>query len=236
MPDRLDATALVAALAESCRGGGLDLHAATSVGRYNATVETPYRLPGRGDELVVVIGNTRALWPPLSAQLVAAHDAAPDPVDRHVEAVVHAAVTAHVPEAVLVDVRFAHEPPPRRIAIQRLAHEAGLAWLSPSHLCVHATYGPWIALRAAIVLRVPAPADVVTAPEPAAPCDCATNCLPLLQAALAAGEPTNEAELREHWRLWLAMRDACPVGRGHRYDEEQIEYHYAGVRPASWPS
>ncbi|MGH8586497.1 MAG: hypothetical protein ACREWE_10055 [Gammaproteobacteria bacterium] len=42
--------------------------------------------------------------------------------------------------------------PPRRVAMQRLAHLSGLAYLSPSHLNVHATYGPWIALRAAVVI------------------------------------------------------------------------------------
>ena len=34
--------------------------------------------------------------------------------------------------------------------MQRLAHVAGLAYLSESHLSVHAEYGPWLGLRAAI--------------------------------------------------------------------------------------
>jgi methylmalonic aciduria homocystinuria type C protein len=116
------------------------------------------------------------------------------------------------------------------VAIQRLAHVAGLAWLSPSHLCVHPDFGPWIALRAAIVLDLAAP----TRPVPLdPPCDCASACLPLLDAALAAGEATS-AGVVEHWHRWVAMRDACPVGRAHRYSDEQIAYHYAGERPKRW--
>jgi methylmalonic aciduria homocystinuria type C protein len=30
----------------------------------------------------------------------------------------------------------------------------------------------------------------------------------------------------DDWRSWLAVRDACPVGRSARYAEEQIAYHY----------
>jgi methylmalonic aciduria homocystinuria type C protein len=49
--------------------------------------------------------------------------------------------------------------------------------------------------------------------------------------ALAAGEPRTTEELRDRWRLWLAVRDACPVGREHRYSDEQIRFHYAGEIP-----
>jgi hypothetical protein len=104
--------------------------------------------------------------------------------------------------------------------------------LAPSHLCVHAEFGPWIALRAAVVLD--APGGGSTPAEPT--CDCPSGCLPALERALAAGEPTNGDELRDHWTLWLAMRDACPRGRAHRYGDEQIRYHYVGERPPGWPA
>jgi methylmalonic aciduria homocystinuria type C protein len=38
--------------------------------------------------------------------------------------------------------------------------------------------------------------------------------------------------VREQWRLWLAVRDACPVGREYRYSENQIRWHYAHDRSA----
>jgi methylmalonic aciduria homocystinuria type C protein len=37
-------------------------------------------------------------------------------------------------------------------------------------------------------------------------------------------------KVSESWRLWLAVRDACPVGRSSRYPDEQCEYHYRPSR------
>lgn len=220
----------VARVTDRCAAAGLDLHATTSVGRYNAEVDPPFRLPGNDTSLVIVIGNTRAMWPHVDRFMRNATGPVSDPVDEYVESIVGQAV-ARLDG--VIDVRYAHEPPPRRIAIQRLAHVAGLAWLSPSHLCIHPQVGPWMALRAAVVLDRPA-LSMVSPLEPL--CDCSANCLPKLRAALAVGEPTNSAELIEHWRYWLAMRDACPVGRQYRYDDEQIVYHYIGERPERWSS
>jgi methylmalonic aciduria homocystinuria type C protein len=225
---------IVKAIAARCAAAGLDLCATCAAEDYDAAVPPAYRLPavGRARALVIVIGNTRALWPIIRAAHRGPLAGVRDPVDRHVETTVRAAVAdalaAHAPGAAH-EVRFAPEPPPRRVAMQRLAAVAGLAWLSPSHLSVHPVYGPWIGLRAAIVIDVDGPPP--RAPLPA-PCDCARGCLPLLERALAAGVPSSAAELRPRWLAWLAVRDACPVGRTHRYDEAQLRYHYAGDRAA----
>jgi methylmalonic aciduria homocystinuria type C protein len=215
-------------IAERCRAGGLDLHAVTSVGRYNAEVAADFWLPGAAASMVVVVGNTRAIWPHVDRFVIESSARVDDPVDAWVERVLSAA-TADIPQC--IDVRFSHEPPPRRIAIQRLAHIAGLAWLSPSHLCVHPEFGPWIALRAAVVLDAP---FVDEHGPPPASCPCEHQCLPLLEAALAGETTADSAHVLEHWRAWLAVRDACPVGRQHRYSDEQIVYHYIGERPARW--
>ena len=54
------------------------------------------------------------------------------------------------------------------------------------------------------------------------PCDeCEHACVAALGHALAAPDD---------WRHWLAIRDACPAGRSHRYDERQILYHYTKDR------
>jgi methylmalonic aciduria homocystinuria type C protein len=212
-----------------CAAAGIDLHGVTSAGAYDALVDEPFRLGAPADATVVVLGNTRAMWAPLTAweRAIGPHA---DPVDTYVMQVVRGA-TVDVDD--VLDVRYSHEPPPRRIAIQRLADRAGLAWLSPSHLCVHPTYGPWLALRAAVVLARPC-ADAGT---PAAPtCDCSGHCLPKLQEAIAAGEPTNNAEMVAEWERWVAMRDACPLGHPYRYTDEQIRYHYLGERPEGWPA
>ena len=51
--------------------------------------------------------------------------------------------------------------------------------------------------------------------------------MPAFRKAMAAmdGERDHEA-IAERWKLWLAVRAACPVGREHRYTDQQIRYHY----------
>lgn len=222
---------------DACARHGLDLARPLCVGWYNRLVEPAHRLPdfGRPSSLAVVVGNTRALWPHLDEALRADDGLAghPDPVDQYCERVLGAAV-AGLPAPCHVHVRFAHEPPPR-VAIQRLAHVAGLAYLTPSHLSVHPVYGPWIALRAVVVVDVDGPAEAAPL---AAPCDCAAHCAPRLAVALAAAQAQagastpGRAEIVRDWRAWLAVRDACPVGRAHRYSEQQIRYHYTNDRAA----
>lgn len=224
--------ALVAAIADACTAGGFDLCATAAAADYDVRVPDDLRLPsvGRPRALTVIIGNTRALWPVFRRALAddPALAASSDPLDTYAAQVIGAAVTAAcAPSGVAHAIRYAPEPPPRRLAMQRLAEVAGLATLAPSHLAIHPIYGPWFALRAAIVLDLDGPAPRT---PPARACDCARGCQPALDRALAAGAPTSADELRERWRLWLAVRDACPVGRAHRYADIQLRYHYTGER------
>jgi methylmalonic aciduria homocystinuria type C protein len=228
------AAAIVECISARCAEHGLDLSASCAAEDYDAEVAPEHRLPdvGRRRALAIVIGNTRALWPHVRDAVAAGESHS---VDEHVARVVGRAVDEAVVKfapQTRFEIRFAHEAPPRRIAIQRLAHVARLAYLAPSHLCVHPTFGPWMALRAAIVIDVEGPSRL---PQLQRPCDCASGCQPALQRAIAAGPPRDEKELRQRWELWLAVRDACPVGRAHRYSDEQIRYHYAGQHPALEP-
>lgn len=209
-------------LSSCCAAGGVDLAAAGRVGAYNALVGQEHRLPDFGDDgsLVVVLANSRALWP----HLLAALDQQPGspaqhPLDCYVEEVVRGAVQrlAHHYE-----LRFAHDPPPRRVAMQRLAEVAGLATLSPAHLSVHPRFGPWIGLRAAVVIDCEGPE--VTPHR--SPCEgCAAPCASALGEALEAG-----ADSERDWPQWVAIRDACPLGREHRYEDAQLRYHYTKDR------
>jgi methylmalonic aciduria homocystinuria type C protein len=224
-----DQALIVERIGAACAGRGLDLAQPLCASWFNATARPEHRLPdlGRPAALAVVLGNTRALWPHLAGALAADAGLAadPDPVDRYCERVVHAAL-AGVTEPWLV--RFAHEPAP--VAIQQVAHAAGLAHLAPSHLSVHPEYGPWIALRAVVVLDVDGPPG--PAPALAPPCECAAQCMPRFQAALtrAGVARPGHAQVESDWRAWLAVRDACPVGRTHRYGEQQLLYHYTKER------
>jgi methylmalonic aciduria homocystinuria type C protein len=213
----LDSTALTDALTRALAPAGLDLVQPFRTGTYDDAVDAIYRLPdlGRGPEgLGILIGSSSAIWTPFLAALAAepwridrGH-----PMDRWVEERVRAAAAA-LP--VPTEVRFAPEPPPRRVAMQRLAHVSGLAPLGPAHLNLHPRFGPWIALRAVVIADAPAPDDHAPPPlpPPCTTCDCGARLSALSQRAST-------------WKDWLALRDACVTGREHRYPDEQIRYHY----------
>jgi cyanocobalamin reductase (cyanide-eliminating) / alkylcobalamin dealkylase len=212
---------LVEELQARCLPAGLDLVRAFRVDWYNRVVDPAFTLPdlGRPHALGLLIANTRALWPRFLEALRGDPARLDDehPLDRYV---MESVLGALEPLRERLEPRFDHDPPPRRVAMQRLADVAGLAHLSASGLCVHAEYGPWIALRAAVVLDVDGPAgDGRPAPDPCTGCE--TRCAPMLAEAAKPGS---------NWRSWLAVRDACPVGRTHRYGEEQIRYHYTKDR------
>ena len=164
----------------------------------------------------LLVGNTRAMWPAFTSALRAdpALAAASDPLDRYVEGVLARVFPGE-------RVWFGH----RRydgafVPMQRIAVAAGLGVLAPTQLVIHPVYGPWFALRA-VVARAGTPEPA--APPPAAPCRCDAACTGALDAALAARGP-------DAWRAWLAVREACPVGRAHRYSDEQLAYHYTKNR------
>jgi methylmalonic aciduria homocystinuria type C protein len=47
--------------------------------------------------------------------------------------------------------------------------------------------------------------------------------------ATARGLPTHD-QIASEWSNWVAVRDACPVGRAERYDDAQVRYHYTKDR------
>jgi methylmalonic aciduria homocystinuria type C protein len=155
-----------------------------------------------------LVANTRALWPRFLAarRSDAALSASRHPLEDYVEQTC----------AQIEDARCFY--PHRQydgafLPFQRLAVAAGIGTLSPSQLVIHPSYGPWFALRA-VVLTAGTPVTLVLPP---ASCDCADRCTRAFERA---------REAQSSWREWLAVRDACCVGREHRYSDEQIEYHY----------
>lgn len=216
---------------EAVRSGaalaGFDLVKPLGVGWYNARVEGTLRLDSLGSEehLALIIGNTRALWPVFLDALAAdrALAACPDPLDAYTTRSMTRLASSL---GCASSVRFAHARGKDTIAIQQLAHVAGLAYLTETHQSVHPTYGPWLSLRAAICVAVPGPAG--PAPTLSHPCGgCARRCAPAFERALATVDaPPSEANMRANWLSWLAWRDSCAVGREHRFSDEQLRYHY----------
>jgi methylmalonic aciduria homocystinuria type C protein len=165
-----------------------------------------------GERLGLLIGNTRALWPPFSAALAGELACEPDPLERYTERAIDTSFAG-------ARIFYGH----RRyggafLPMQRLAVATGLGALAPSQLVIHPTYGPWFALRAVVLVDGVPP---VRAPI-AQPCQCPPACGERLRRALQ----THDA------RDWLAVREACSL-QAWRYSDDQIRFHYSRMR-APW--
>lgn len=217
-------------IVRKARRGGLDLSALGSRAGYDAQVEPGHRL--RGDEdwgVVLVLGNTKEIWNPFVAWLADddARVAAPHPLDAYVAEVVRAAVGP----GSRAEVHGLHDRARPVLSARKLAAVCGLASAGPAGLSAHDRFGPWIALRAAVVLPGPTPRGE----EARAPCaDCEGPCATALTNVLSEqgrdpGEP-DHTDVARRWRSWVSVRDACPVGRSWRYDTHALAYHYTKDR------
>jgi methylmalonic aciduria homocystinuria type C protein len=164
-----------------------------------------------GPRLGILIGNTRALWPPFTAAVCdPALAAEPDPLERYTERVIDAAFS---PSGAGPRIYYGH----RRyggafLPLQRLAATTGLGAIAPNHLVIHPIYGPWFALRAVVVTDGAPPER-----QPIAqPCQCTAACRERFERAQQSMEPAD----------WAAVRDACSL-QGWRYTDEQAHYHYS---------
>jgi cyanocobalamin reductase (cyanide-eliminating) / alkylcobalamin dealkylase len=213
-------------LTEALAPAGVDLVAPMQVGWYNRAEPPEIRLPEPAGppSLAVVLGNTRAVWRPFLADLKQhpTRLARRNPLDRYMEEAVQAAVADLTP---CPSVHLGHGRAGRSFSLQRAAAASNLVSLAPCHLTIHREVGLWLGLRAVLVFGVPGPdAPRWTEPSPCETCE-GKPCLPLMEKALGktSGPPLT---IRHRWEPWLAMRDACPVGREHRYSERQVRYHY----------
>lgn len=241
---------------ENLQRRGFDLVAPFDVALYNSSVPESARLVDTPAICTgFVIGNTRWLWQHFISWLAvgperlvgaSARDEGggrpgeaqrwllPNPLDQFVEQEIRAAIAGmsgidqSSPKAAFEEAQiwYAHQGENGYVSVQTAAELAGLGTRSPGGLCVHPRFGPWISLRALVVVPYPLAHPVVT---PARPCPhCDDGCrraLANMQRDLDIKTAT-AAGLTVDWRRWLALRDACPLGAGYRFSEDQIQYHY----------
>jgi len=205
------------------------------VGWYNRGEPAGIRLPEPVGpaSLAIVLGNSRAMWRPFLQGVRAQPDLleGEHPLDAWVEGQVLAALRPLDPQP--SSLHWVNGLGSRLFSMQRAAVATGLVGMAPCRLTIHRRLGLWFALRAVLVFPLSGPERPVRTGS--FPCDsCAQRpCLPMLERAL--GQPVEGAEappmaIRKHWEPWLALRDACPVGRQHRYGDAQVGYHYSKQR------
>jgi cyanocobalamin reductase (cyanide-eliminating) / alkylcobalamin dealkylase len=217
----------IAALRARCEEAGLDIVHPFRMAWFNDEVEPFLRLPdwGRADALGILIGNTARIWPAFTRALRDEGALLGDehPLDTYVERSLSGAAGRAISDRHVI--LFAHRMVPAPIAIQRVAHAAGLAHLSPSRLSVHPAYGPWLALRAVIVVDTDGPSEPrPRAPDPCTPCS--KPCLLAFERALTATDMTRSGDVERTWQMWANVREVCPEGTDSRYGDDQLRYHY----------
>jgi hypothetical protein len=213
-----------------------------SIAAYDAAVPREHALGRLAPEArtAVVIGNGGgAFWHAFRTYCAThpGHAALADPLDEFTRIAVEDAarpVLADGGTRLLYPFRFPEDP----VSFVHLAECAGLGRRSLTGVLVHPVYGPWIALRAALLVP-----EVLSAPRPVDgfdPCpSCAErSCIAACPAGAVsergwdiprcAGHRTAEVDgcaTRCHARF------DCVLGREHRYPPEALAYHQGRARP-----
>ena len=233
---------LVSALAAALAPAGLDLIGATGVASYDAAVPPRWRLGPRSPETsgLVVIGNGGATFWSCFARARRVDPrlaAAPEPLDTFTRAVVAEAVAPVLARHDLpCRVVYPFDVGPLLLSFTHAAEAAGLGRPGLLGVLLHPVYGPWMALRAALLLPV-----VPEAPRPADGFDPCSTCAarPCIAACpngavdargwdvdgcMATRGPDDACAAACHARL------ACVVGPEHRYPPDALAHHQGAAR------
>jgi hypothetical protein len=215
---------------------GMNLVGATSVADYDARVPVARRLASRAPDGrgIVVVGNGgSAFWHAFRAAVPAPPPDERDPLDRFTRDVVLDAIR-DVADACC---HFPFDPIDRSLDFQALADAAGLGRPSLVGVLVHPVFGPWIALRAAVVV----PEDVA-APRPADGFDPCPTCVerPCIAACPAGAVGPDGWDVPRCIAHRLAddaqcaggchARLECVYGRAHRPPPDALAFHQAAAR------
>lgn len=249
--------AVTQALAKALSPAGLDLVHPLRAGWWARAAERAGRpelaLPHPDGALMVLVGNSRALWAPFCAAFAAGRLDSGRPLDDYVEGVLReaadplpgAAGDAAGKTLYLTTEQYSIGPDSTNtsyVPFQRIAAAAGLAELVKAvHLSIHPEFGPWFALRGLLVFDgVDGPPQEPARLEGLLGAAVLEEAQAAFDAALAATKelayPLPEGE-EGAWRKFVAMRDAAARGRGgeHRYSDRQILYHYTNDLAAIAP-
>ncbi len=229
---------------------GFNLVGTTTVARYEVLVPAQYQVAALMPhaQTLIVIGNGGGdFWQGFQTYC----DAHPGfrenrehPLDDYTVAVIETTLTPLLHEAAvtyryLYPFRFWTEP----VSFMHLAQAAGLAGPSILGVMIHPQYGPWIALRAAILLDQECTAPPVAAGldpaglDPAGfnPCPTCTEraCITACPASAITSEKGWDIPACVHHRMQVATdcvdycqaRYQCVYGREHRYPLDELRYH-----------
>jgi hypothetical protein len=224
--DAADASGAVAADPFDAFSAALDPHGLRVRGAFHPEPAdgVPDFAPGRPAGTLVLIGNSdAAMWDAFAPH----DDGAPNPLDRWTRAVVD-------PIAARFGARPAYPFGGSNLPFQRWALRAGGVHPSPLGLLVSPDFGLWHAYRAALIFAERRP---LPPPDPRpSPCEACADRPCLAACPVGAFDGTRydvgscagflaSTEGDACLEGGCRARDACPVGRGHRYPAPQLRFH-----------
>ena len=216
---------------------GLNLVGTTPIAAYDVGVPPPLGLRRLlpAAKTAIVIGNGGgAFWVAFRdfCRVHPEHEREPDPIDaftcRAVETAIAATIDPGAPVRLLYPFRYPDEP----VSFMRLAECAGLGRRSLLGVLIHPLFGPWIALRAALLVS-----PILTAPRPADGFDPCPDCTErACMAACPAGAvtvagwdvprcATHRLRPEDTCAARCHARFDCVIGRPYRYPPDALEYH-----------
>ena len=231
---------MLAELARTLAPFGLNLIGVTTPRAYDALVPSSHRLGAATAGSIIVIGNGGGSFWAAYRDYVSAHAEAADvahPLDAFTVQVLESyalPVAARAGLRAELRLPFRDTTPP--LSFVHLAEAAGLGRRGLLGVLIHPEFGPWMALRGALLV-----AAVLAAPRPAAgfdPCPacrdrpCVTACpgaavahptgwdVPRCVAFRVERGPENPCADRCHARV------ACVYGRRHRYPADALAHHH----------
>lgn len=235
-PSSSSRSSAAASFTSALAARGLDLVQGFDVERYNQLARShpalhPVATFGRTHALAYAIGNTRALWATFTSSYQRRRELqdARDPLDTYVAEAIRECVPLLARECTI---HLADEDGERLVSMVAVADASDLAPRGPAELAVHRIVGPWLGLRALVVVDAEPPPAQIATPGPCS--GCPAPCVPALARALAetSEQARRTGDLETSWLSWVRVRDACPVGRQWRYGDAQLRYHYSKDRRA----
>ena len=222
---------------------GLNLVAATSVGAYESLVPPAYALSPLLTEAksVIVIGNGGGnFWRGFQsycAQHPGFRETREHPLDDYTVECTEHSVTPRLERSggshcMVYPFQFDNGP---QVSFMHLAQAAGLAVPSILGILIHPAYGPWIALRAAVVTDQELPTEVLTTRFDPCPTCTERPCLPTCPAQAIHAETGWDIPACTRHRIGTPTdcvdrchaRYQCVYGREHRYPPDALSYHQA---------
>ncbi len=219
---------------------GLNLIGTTTVSAYEALVPVPYHVASllpQAKTLVVIGNGGGEFWTGFRAYCDERPTYRQDhehPLDDYTVEVIERVLTPYLEESgatyrYLYPFRFWAEP----VSFMHLARAAGLAGPSILGVVIHPVYGPWLALRAALLID----RELSTLPLAPGFNPCPTCRERACMTACPAGAVSTEKgwdipacvqhrlQVRNDCVNYCYARYDCVYGRAYRYPPDELAYH-----------